>query len=233
VIRAINVQIERDFEPAWGMGATLRLETAIGNRKNIERLAELRGDAVLYLEQAVPTRDFDGYHEVNAAGIPHGSVQVDLAVALQEPWSVTLSHEALELIADPQANLLVPGPEPGTGRRVLFWYEVCDAVQAERYEIDGVEVSNFVLPLYFTEGQEIGGRNDFLGRCYGKKKKRSLASFRVNPGGYAGYTVPRTGQDKYYEPDELGQRRHAIKGKAKRTRRSTRYASLLKTRRRR
>src|SRR5436190_15611976 len=29
-------------------------------------------------------------------------------------------------------------------------YEMCDAVQDESYEVDGVEVSNFLLPLYFT-----------------------------------------------------------------------------------
>ena len=41
---------------------------------------------------------------------------------------------------------------------------MCDAVQAESYTIDEVEVSNFVLPLYFTGGEELGG-NDFLGRA--------------------------------------------------------------------
>ena len=42
---------------------------------------------------------------------------------------------------------------------------MCDAVQAETYEIDEVDVSNFVLPLYFTGGDELGGRNDFLSRA--------------------------------------------------------------------
>src|SRR5207244_13483369 len=46
------------------------------------------------------------------------------------------------------------------------WYEMCDAVQDESYEIDGVAVSNFVLPLYFTGGNEKGGRNDFLGKTH-------------------------------------------------------------------
>jgi len=31
---------------------------------------------------------------------------------LGESWTVTLSHEALELIADPEVNLLVAGPHP-------------------------------------------------------------------------------------------------------------------------
>jgi len=80
---------------------------------------------------------------------------------------VTLSHEALELIADPEANILVMGrhPDPSQKNRSVFhWYEMCDAVQAQAYEIDDVEVSNFVLPLYFTESEEFIGRNDFLGK---------------------------------------------------------------------
>ncbi len=224
VIRAINRQVERDFAPYWDMGATLRLEGAVG-RRTLKHLAELRGDAVIYVEQSMPKGEYDGFHEANAAGIPYGVVQVDLAKELEEPWSVTLSHEVLELIADPQSNLLVPGPEPGTRRRVLFWYEVCDAVQTETYAIDGIEVSNFVLPLYFTEGQEIGGRNDFLGR---RHDGEMLRSFGVNPGGYVGYLVPRTGKDHVYEPDDLARRRRTVKAKAKRTRRSARYAKLLK-----
>jgi hypothetical protein len=44
---------------------------------------------------------------------------------------------------------------------VLPWYEVCDAVQVEEYEIDEVVVSNFVLPLYFTPGEPVRGRNAF------------------------------------------------------------------------
>jgi hypothetical protein len=230
VIRAVNRQVRDDFEPSWGMGATLRLEGETGRRWSPDDLVELRGDAILFLEKLVPTSDVDGYHEANVAGIPYGVVQVDLAAELEEPWSVTFSHEVLELIADPQSNLLVAGPEPGPGRRrVLFWYEVCDAVQAETYEIDGVGVSNFVLPLYFTEGHEIGGRNDFLGRRHGK---HPLRSFGVNPGGYVGYTLPATGKTVIYEADEAATKRRRVKGKAKLTRRSTRYARLLSARKR-
>ena len=81
----------------------------------------------------------------------------ELAKQLKEEWTVTLSHEALELVGDPEVNLLVQGPNPADATRTVFhWYEMCDAVQAETYDIDGVEVSNFVLPLYFTGGEEQG-----------------------------------------------------------------------------
>lgn len=90
-----------------------------------------------------------------------------------------MSHEALELIGDPEVNLLVAGPHPANPNQDVFhWYEMCDAVQAEIYQIDDVEVSNFVLPLYFTGSEEVGGRNDFLGRAH---TGRTLRSFSVNP----------------------------------------------------
>lgn len=98
---------------------------------------------------------------------------------------MTLSHEALELTADPEVNLLVQGPHPDDPNLVVFhWYEMCDAVQAETYKALGVEVSNFVLPLYFTGGEELGGRNDYLGRMYGGKTLTShqyLTSSRTTP----------------------------------------------------
>lgn len=81
----------------------------------------------------------------------------ELAKQLKEEWTVTLSHEALELVGDPEVNLLVQGPNPADATRTVFhWYEMCDAVQAETCDIDGVEVSNFVLELYFTGGEEQG-----------------------------------------------------------------------------
>ena len=103
----------------------------------------------------------------------------------------------LEMAIDPEVNLYATGPHPeDPSRQILHWYELCDAVQAETYEIDGVEVSNFVLPLYFTGRDEHHNHNDFLGN--------SLPSFGVAPGGYIGYLDPATGETKFYVPSRDG-----------------------------
>ena len=183
----------------------------------------MRGDAVLYLWNKADVKNAIGYHERNNAGIPFGFVFTEIAHSLGEDWSVTLSHEALELIADPEVNLLVAGPHPGGLKRDVFhWYEMCDAVQAEAYEIDGIKVSNFVLPLYFTGGEEKSGRNDFLGRSYDGK---TLRSFGVNPGGYVGFFDPVLGDHDTFsrKGDEESARRLAIKSKLKTARRAVRY----------
>lgn len=229
-IRAINRQISYDFEPYWSMSATLRLEGRSEIKPTRHTLADMRGDAVLYIWDEVDVDDALGYHDRNDRGIPYGFVFVELSEKLEEDWSVTLSHEALELIGDPETNLLVVGPNPDDRRRNVFhWFEMCDAVQDESYEVDGVKVSNFVLPLFFTSSDERGGRNDFLGRSYDGE---TLKSFSVNPGGYLGFYDPAAKAKKknktFCAPgDKRAEERMAIKRKAKGARRSMRYSRLV------
>ena len=211
VIRAINRQINEDFEPYWSLGATLRLE---GKSKTVPdklSLPDMRGDAVLYLWDEVDVDQALGYHDMNARGIPFGFVFTKLAKELGEQWTVTLSHEALELIADPLVNLLVAGPHPEENRIVFHWYEMSDAVQSETYKIDGIEVSNFLLPLYFTPDAEPGSRNDFLGRP--QKDGKTLPSFGVNAGGYIGFFDPKLGKHVTYAnaADKKAKKRLKIK----------------------
>ena len=101
-------------------------------------------------------------------------------------------HEALELITDPQLNTLVQGPHPTRPRTwIVFHYrEVCDPVQSETYQIDGITVSNFLLPHYYNSMGESGGRNDFLGN--------GLPAFRWNENGVIGFWDPPRGPKGKY-----------------------------------
>lgn len=96
-IRAINRQIREDFEPYWSFGAMLRLEGAIGASADKVTLTEMRGDAILYLADKADVENALGYHNSNFRGIPYGFVFTELCKKLKENWTVTLSHEALEL----------------------------------------------------------------------------------------------------------------------------------------
>ena len=228
VVRAVNRQIEEDFYPYWGMNARLRLEGKSSTSPDPQSLADMRGDAVLYLWSDVDVDNALGYHDQNNAGVPYGFIFTELCKQLKESWTVTLSHEALELIADPEANLLVQGPHPDPQRKgdiVFHWYEMCDAVQGDTYWLDGVEVSNFVLPLYFTASDEVGGRNDFLGSVH---KRKTLRSFGVNPGGYVGFFDPKKDSSDTFSlrGDAIAQKRRQIKAKAMTGRRLLRQESL-------
>jgi hypothetical protein len=222
-VRAINAQMAHDFKPYWHIGAELRLEGSIGKDPDDTTLPELRGDAIIYLWDDVNADDALGFHETNAGGVPFGFVFTELSKELGESWTVTLSHEALELVADPEVNLLVAGPHPADPKKEVFhWYEMCDAVQDETYKIGGIEVSNFLLPLYFTSNNELGGRNDFLGA---KKGRPPLQSFGITKGGYIGFYNPETREHETHalKGDQRARERAKIKGKAALARRSKRY----------
>ena len=223
IVRAVNRQINEDFEPYWSMGATLRLEGRGGEKPDPRNAqVEMRGDAIIYLWDRSDVDEAVGYHDANYSGIPFGFVFLDIVAQLGEPWSITFSHEALELVADPEANLLVSGPHPAHPKREVFhWYEMCDAVQAESYDVDGVSVSNFILPLYFTSDAETTARNDFLNRVHAGK---TLPSFGVNPGGYIGFYDPTVRKHVTYAPedDPRAQARLRIRMAARQARRAVR-----------
>jgi hypothetical protein len=228
VIRSINRQIREDFAPFWHKSGALRLEGRSSENPDVVKNADMRGDAVIYLWDRMDVSAAVGEHRQNSQGVPYGFVFTELAQAIGEPWSVSLSHEALELLVDPETNLLVMGPHPEEEREVFHWLEVCDAVQAETYTLDGVLVSNFVLPLYFTgtrDTDEQGARNDFLGRSYGGL---TLRSFKINPGGYIGFFDPESASHETYsiKDDPVAQSRLDAKSRAKQARRSTRYRTF-------
>jgi len=224
VIRAVNRQLTEDFAPYWHRTGVLRLEGRPGAGPDIETTTAMRGDAVIYLQEEPDDDRALGYHDLNLRGVPYGFVFLALAREIGEDWSVTFSHEALELVMDPEANLLASGPHPeDPGRAVQHWYEVCDAVQDQTYAIDEVKVSNFVTPLYFTVGNEDGSRNDFLGAS-GRGRRPQLPSFGVAPGGYVGFLDPETGEHETFTArDRRAQQRLDVRNRAGWGRRGVRH----------
>ena len=163
-IRAVNRQIQEDFAPIWGAVWDLRLHGSSFDPKDIASLVEefVQGEAVLYIVEEGHLPGAAGYHAINGREMPYGFV----FITDPDDWTVTLSHEALELIIDPTVNVVVPGPDPRPEKDdniVLHAYEVCDAVERTSYLIDGVRVSNFITQQWFFAGDAPGTRNDFLG----------------------------------------------------------------------
>lgn len=189
VIRAINRQVKVDFEPYWSMGAAIRLEGRSTDKPEKESPPDMRGDAVLYVWDKSDIAGAIGYHNLNHRGIPFGFVFLDIAQRVGESWTVTLSHEVLETIADPMVNLLAMGPHPAQRERTVFhWYEMCDAVQAESYEIDGVEVSNFVLPCTSpTATRRAAATTSWAAPMRARRSSRSASI----PGATSASSIPR------------------------------------------
>jgi hypothetical protein len=168
---AVQAQNAEDFNPIWGVDAQIafyasgavipRAAWQIGVFDNSDQAGAL------------------GYHDLTTEGLPLGKVFAASALSSGQQVSVTLSHEALEMLADPDINLTAfVEDSKGVGR--LYAYEVCDAVEAFGYDKGGVRVSDFVTPAWFESF---------------RKPKSTLFSFKGNveapftlaAGGYIGY----------------------------------------------
>lgn len=108
-----------------------------------------------------------GYHDTDAAGKPRGFVFADAGQV-----SVTLSHELCEMVKDPSCTLWSQTPD-GNMRA----FEMCDAVENDTYQKNGIAVSNFVLPNYFAAPAQ-PGPTDYLGKLNGQPAPAR------SPGGY-------------------------------------------------
>jgi len=175
-LEALQTQVSRDFADTWGIDARLRSAADPEDEEEI-----------LYL--------FDDHNQAHSAGgfdpqawwRPCGYVFVRTCLDRGGAWQTRVSHELLEMLADPLIHLAAEGPVPGScqgpGQRpaqdaALFALEVCDPVGGEDYEINGVPAANFVLPTWFSTGRlPDEALVDFLGRL--------AEPFTLTPCGYA------------------------------------------------
>jgi len=79
--------------------------------------------------------------------------------ALSNEWTISFSHEVLELLADPVSSYV---HRPETTQAWML--EVCDPIEDNQfaYQIDGVMVSDFITPNYYDPHYR-GGAVDFRG----------------------------------------------------------------------
>lgn len=170
-VPAFQTQVSRDFVGSgWGLDATLQF---FGKKEKVPAKAWLLG-VFDNADQAGAL----GYHDLTKSGQPTGKVFAETTLKDGGLWTVTFSHELLEIIADPNINLCAFDEEA----RRLYAYEVCDAVEADSlgYKIDGVTVSDFVLPGWFEPSHVTKGEAFAF-------KSKVKKPFELLPGGYIGY----------------------------------------------
>ena len=204
VSAALQKQATRDLGPIWGISATVdsfaRLKDVPVGYWPIIVMADVQGAA--------------GVHEDNN-GQPFALVEYG------DSWTLTASHECLEMLVDPFGKELRAGPtiasaaqasvqkkstskkSPRQGR-VQYLVEVCDPSESEQYAYtsNDVLVSDFYTPAYFDPRASAGVRYSFTGAL--------TAPRQVLPGGYLSWYVPETGhwwQAEYYSaPNAPGPR---------------------------
>jgi hypothetical protein len=149
VVDALQKQVTNDFLPAWGVGAQLTF-VPTGN-------APTPGTWWLSILDDSDQAGALGYHDITPDGLPLGKVFAGTDLKYGTQWSVTASHELLEMLGDPNINLTVfVQNDQSTG--ILYAYEVCDACEADNvaYQIGNVLVSDFVFPSWFESFRPMG-----------------------------------------------------------------------------
>jgi hypothetical protein len=145
-VAAQQIQITRDFEPAWRIGATC-VFLAPG-------AVTLPGTWEVLLLDHSDQADALGYHDdTGPGGMPRCKVFVADDLAAGNSWTVTASHETLEMLADPRIDRTVKVPS-GDGTILEYAWEVCDCCEDDQfaYPIQGVHLSDFALPAWFSAG---------------------------------------------------------------------------------
>jgi hypothetical protein len=138
VSAALQKQAIRDLAPVWNIQSTV---DAFASLEDVPV-----GTWPIIIEENIDTDGAAGIHE------DHDGQPFALVTA-EEGWSLTASHELIEMLVDPFGRRVTEGQstKPGQGR-VQFLVEPCDPSEAAEfaYVINGVTVSDFYTPKYFS-----------------------------------------------------------------------------------
>lgn len=168
---AVQTQITRDFAPAWRRPATIVTHT---------KLTDVPVEAWPVIVMDDLPGGAEGVH-LDRDGQPYALVHAD------DGWSLTVSHEALEMLGDPFGRRTRKAHSLMEGQGVVrYLVEVCDPCEAAAYayRIDGVVVSDFYTPAFFDPAPRRGHRYSHTGAI--------TAPLQVLEGGYLSWQDPVT-----------------------------------------
>lgn len=168
VSAALQKQVMRDLAPIWEIRAT------------VDPFASL-DDVPLGYWPLIVIDDVEGAAGVHLDkdGQPYALIEAGTS------WSLTASHECLEMLADPFGDRLVAGRSPKRSQgRVEFLVEICDPSEDIQfaYTVNDVLVSDFYTPSFFDPVRADGVRYSFGGHL--------RAPRRILDGGYLSWHDP-------------------------------------------
>lgn len=182
VSAALQRQVQSHFSEAWGINATVDA---------FERLEDIPIDYwPVIVRNDINTPNAAGIH-MDKDGQPFALVQYS------DSWTLTASHEVLEMLCDPLGNRVKAGPSliPEQGR-VNYLVEVCDPSEAIQYgyTINGITVSDFYTQSYFDSTTSSGARYSWTGAIEAPRQ--------VLKGGYISWHDPVT--DEWFQQVYFG-----------------------------
>jgi hypothetical protein len=181
---ALNEQIQHDFAPVWKVAATVgAYPTAPA------------GTWAVHVQKKLDQPGALGYHtDTNNQPISYVEYTAD--------YPVTVSHETLEMLADPYGNRPHTAELPqglssqfsrfglsSAGDRVSYLLEVCDPCEATSYPVGGIRLSDFLLPGWYRTAP---GQHVAYSHAGGCTLPRQVAD-----GGYVSFANPST--DEWFQ----------------------------------
>jgi hypothetical protein len=217
LVRALQRFLDEVFVPVWGTPAKL-----------VKSKDPKPGCWHLVFLDDADQKGTSSFHDITYSGMPIAKVFVRPAKKSGEVISVTACHELLEMLVDPSAALWTDGP-----RGTVWAYEVCDVVEDDKIDFNGIPMSDFVYPAYFDMFRLKKGAKsaqyDYL-----KKVKRP---FQILDGGYSDIHKKRGGvttkwgspekkkhfqeEDRRYHRSQFRRKRHKSRGRQKSRRNET------------
>lgn len=146
----LQKKFDRDFHPAWQKFVPL-VKIDFAPAVDIPKLP--RTCWPVFLNRHSKDPGALGWHDDDSGQNvrTYSRVFVGDCIRLNLDWGVTLSHEVDEMILDPNIHRVwrMPNGE-------LAALEACDPVEDDSlgYRVDGVRMSNFVLPQYFSTNHD-------------------------------------------------------------------------------
>ena len=174
VAGALSEQVAHDFAPLWHVRASVGVYTD-----------QEPGTWSILVEQSLDEPGALGYHtDIHNQPVSY--------VELTDDWPKTVSHELLEMLADPWGNRLHTARLPAgleldyeqfglrhESSRVHYLLEVCDPCEARSYEVGGVPVSDFLTHYWYRTHPSSLDSYSHAGQC--------AAPRQVADGGYVSF----------------------------------------------
>lgn len=171
-INAVKKQADTDIAPIWGGYSVNFVMVPKGQNPP-------SADAYMAVADTIDAPGAAGYHDWGPNGEP--IIKIDVSAG---DVSVTISHECCEVLSDWNAatttNTHVPtnSDQPLSTQPALVYTESADATEEDTYQIDGINVSNFVTRQWFDWNSP--GPWDHL--------KLMTRPLEVRKGGYMAYS---------------------------------------------
>jgi hypothetical protein len=171
---AFQKQVSRDFAPFWKKDARINPYRVINDIPKDTWPVTIRKN--IGMPGALAFHDF--------------KKRIPFSLVMYDPeWTISASHQILEMLACPFSNTMVAGRsiKPGEEKKkVNYLVQVCDPCLDISYKIDTISVSNFCTPHYYGAIKKKEAPYDFKGAI-----KQPL---QVLKNGYISWLDPNSGK---------------------------------------